>query len=277
MAQNGSIIAPGNSIGTLNVAGNVTLATSSIYQVAANANGSSDLVKASGTAIINGASVQVIAAQGDYRPRTAYTILTATGGVTGRFGDIFTNLAFLMPELTYGTNAVTLTLVRNDTTFSGIAATQSQASIGGAVDRAIRCGNPIYNALIGATAAEARTGLGSLSGEIHARAVTAMLEDSRLVRNAALSRLRQGPSSTSGQGPVMTGAYTADQPARAPSVAPIAVVNTLPNAFGVKASAPGNKLRVMGTQLPSSVRRAGSPSVPTRRSARSMVVPDGVV
>src|SRR6185437_216517 len=54
-------IAPGNSIGTLNVAGNITFTPGSIYEAEVNAAGASDKIVASGTATISGGSVKVLA------------------------------------------------------------------------------------------------------------------------------------------------------------------------------------------------------------------------
>ena len=50
--------------------------------VEANAQGQSDRVNVSGTATINGATVQLVAAPGNYGTSTTYTILNATGGVS---------------------------------------------------------------------------------------------------------------------------------------------------------------------------------------------------
>src|SRR5260370_14205903 len=47
-ANTGGIVAPGNSIGTLNVAGNVVFASGSIYQVEVNAAGQGDKLLAGG-------------------------------------------------------------------------------------------------------------------------------------------------------------------------------------------------------------------------------------
>ncbi len=63
-ANAGGIIAPGNSIGTLNVNGNVTFAAGSFYQVETNPAGQSDNLLVSGTATINGGTVQVIGGSG---------------------------------------------------------------------------------------------------------------------------------------------------------------------------------------------------------------------
>lgn len=94
-------IAPGTSIGTLNVA-DVTFNAGSTYEVEVNAAGQSDRINASGTATINGGTVQVLTGAESYVPGTTYTILTAAGGRTGAFsGSVISNLVFLDPSLGY--------------------------------------------------------------------------------------------------------------------------------------------------------------------------------
>ena len=60
LVANGGTLAPGNSIGTLNVNGNFTQ-NGGTYEVEVNAQGQSDRIHATGTATINGGSVQVLA------------------------------------------------------------------------------------------------------------------------------------------------------------------------------------------------------------------------
>ncbi|MCP4560304.1 MAG: autotransporter outer membrane beta-barrel domain-containing protein, partial [Bosea sp.] len=241
----GATVAPGNSIGTLTVSGNVSFAAGSTYLVEVNAAGQSDRIVASGSATLSGGTVQVLAENGNYAASTSYTILTASGGVTGTFNTVTSNLAFLTPSLSYGGTTVTLTMTRNDTSFgpgggssggtgtsgtsSGgtggtsdgggnaspgstyIAATRNQGFIAVAAER-LGVGNPVYDALISATAAEARAGFDLLSGEAHAQAVSVMIDESRLVRDTILGHLR-GPLLTQAPGQV-AGAFTADLPGR---------------------------------------------------------------
>ncbi|MGX1785436.1 autotransporter domain-containing protein [Bosea sp. NPDC055332] len=233
----GATVSPGNSIGTLTVSGNVAFASGSTYQVEVNAAGQSDRIAASGKATITGGTVQVLAQNGNYAAATNYTILTASGGVTGTFTSVSSNLAFLTPSLGYGGTSVTLTMTRNDTGFgpgggdtgggttpggggttpggstSGnyIAQTRNQGFIANAAE-ALGVGNPVYDALISATAAEARAGFDLLSGEAHAQAVSVMIDESRLVRESILNRLR-GPLLTPAPGQVAAG-FTADLPGR---------------------------------------------------------------
>ncbi|CAD5277914.1 conserved exported hypothetical protein [Bosea sp. 62] len=216
----GATVAPGNSIGTLTVSGNVAFASGSTYQVEINAAGQGDKIVASGSASISGGTVQVLAENGNYAASTNYTILTASGGVSGQFSTVTSNLAFLTPSLAYDNNNVTLTMIRNDASFgpdgggaqrASIAATRNQGFIAIAAER-LGVGNPVYDALVSATAAEARAGFDLLSGEAHAQAVSVMIDESRLVRDTILGHLR-GPLLTQ-PGQQIAGAFTADLPGR---------------------------------------------------------------
>ena len=53
--------------------------------------------------------MQVLAAAGHLRRNTTYTILTATGGVSGAYSGVTSNFAFLTPSLSYDANNVYLT------------------------------------------------------------------------------------------------------------------------------------------------------------------------
>lgn len=72
--------------------------------------GQNDRVNGDGTATINGASVQVLAAPCNYGTSTTYTILSATGGVSGTYSGVTSNYAFLTPSLPYAPSKVFLTL-----------------------------------------------------------------------------------------------------------------------------------------------------------------------
>jgi fibronectin-binding autotransporter adhesin len=189
MVNGGGTIAPGNSIGTLNISGNIAFARGSIYQVEANAASQADKVVATGTATINGGTVQVLAGAGNYAPATTYTILTANGGRSGSFSSVTSNFAFLNPSLTYDPNNVYLTLTRNSIDFAAIGGTRNQRAAGGGVET-LGWGHPIYNAVLQLDASPARAAFDAVSGEIHASAKTALIEDSRFVRNAAIDRIR---------------------------------------------------------------------------------------
>ncbi|MDQ0251333.1 outer membrane autotransporter protein [Sphingomonas kyeonggiensis] len=184
-------IAPGNSIGMLNVAGNIVFNTGSTYEVEADAAGLADRLAASGTATINGGTVSVLAGAGNYRPETNYLILHADGGITGtgRFAGVTSNLAFLDPSLSYDGNNVYLRLRRNDISFASIGATPNQRATGTAT-QALGWNSAVFAAAVNLSAEQARAAFDQLSGEIHASARTALIEDSRFLRDAVTDRLR---------------------------------------------------------------------------------------
>jgi len=113
LLESGSIIAPGNSPGTLTIAGDVVFQPGSTYQVEIGAGGALDHISASGAATLGGAGVQVIALDPtvSYQNGQSYVILHAAGGVTGTFAaPTGFDSAFLTPSLSYGDKQATLTL-----------------------------------------------------------------------------------------------------------------------------------------------------------------------
>lgn len=194
--ENGAIIAPGNSIGTLRVNGDITFAAGSIYEVEVDPTGTAtDLVAVTGRAILNGGSVVHIGLDGNYRPQATYTILTAAGGVEGTFAAISSRFAFLDPTLGYGANAVTLTLERNDIDFADVTVTPNQRSIATGV-QGLGFANPVFDAILTLDADGARGAFDLLSGEIYASLQSALVQDSRFVRGAALDRMRDAGAAT---------------------------------------------------------------------------------
>ncbi|MBO9707303.1 MAG: autotransporter-associated beta strand repeat-containing protein [Caulobacter sp.] len=181
-------LAPGNSIGTLTVAGDLSFLAGSVFEVETNAAGQGDKVVVNGAATIQGgAKVSVLAANGSYAANTNYTILTAAGGVTGTFSEVTSNLAFLSPTLAYGVNAVTLNLKRNGLDFSAVAQTSNQGAVAPAVE-ALGAGHAVYDATVALTAAEARAAFDQLSGSDYATFRASLVEDSRFMREAMLAR-----------------------------------------------------------------------------------------
>jgi outer membrane autotransporter protein len=188
----GGIVAPGNSIGTLTVRGNVSFDVDGIYQVKANAAGQSDRINATGTATLTGGTVQVLAQGGTYARQTRYTILTANAGVTGKFTGVTSNLAFLTALLSYDSKDVFLTLARNDVTFASAAQTPNQRAVALALDRSAPL-SPLVQAVANLSATGARQAFDALSGELHGSVQTTIIDDSRYIRQAVLGRLRQAP------------------------------------------------------------------------------------
>ncbi|WP_353191433.1 autotransporter domain-containing protein [Pandoraea pnomenusa] len=192
-------IAPGLT-GVMNVNGNVTLGSGSIYRVSVDATGQSSRLSATGTATLNGATVAVLAGPGAYGATTTYTILSAAGGIAGTFSGVSADLAFLTPTLGYGPQDVTLTLDRNETRFADVARTRNQTASANAIEL-LGKGNPVWNAVVALNADTARSAFDQLSGEIHASTRTALIEDSHFVRDAALARMPSAACAASSASP----------------------------------------------------------------------------
>ncbi|KPB02003.1 autotransporter domain-containing protein, partial [Ahrensia marina] len=194
----GGNLAPGNSIGTLNVASAIFNAGST-YTVELNNGGfvagtNNDLLNATGVVTINGGTVNVTSENGTedgstYATPGTYTIITG-GSVTGTFDNVSDDYVFLDFTDSYDATNVYLTS-EQVVFFSDIAETPNQQAIASPLE-ALGSGNTVYDALVGLVGDEddARAAFDSLTGEIYASAQTALLEDSRLPREAAMERIR---------------------------------------------------------------------------------------
>ncbi|WP_210210908.1 beta strand repeat-containing protein, partial [Rhizobium leguminosarum] len=201
VAKSGGIVGPGNSIGTLNVNGNVSFASGSTYQLEVDTAGQSDKIAASGTATLNGGTVLVTGVSGASALGMHYTILTAGGGVTGAFDGAGAASAtpFLTYGLSYDPNNVYLDISRSNVTFGSVGLTPNQVAAGGGAEN-LGLGNSIYDAVLGLSGDQARDAFDQLSGEIHASARTALIEDSRFLRSAVNDRIRAAFDSVGASG-----------------------------------------------------------------------------
>lgn len=133
-----AVISPGNDgspIGTLTINGNLTFGENTIYRVHADpASSASDRIHVTGVAYLDG-TVAHVGPDGNYAPRTTYNILTADGGIQGRFTGASSAYAFLTPTLSYDTKNAFMTLTRNDVAIGDIGNTGNESSVGGALDK----------------------------------------------------------------------------------------------------------------------------------------------
>lgn len=193
----GGMLAPGNSIGTLNVT-SATFNTSSTLEVELNDGGfvagtNNDLLNATGAVTINGGTVRMRPENGtdDGSAYTlgTYTIITAAS-VTGTFDSVTDDYVFIDFADSYDASNVYVTS-HIAASFSDVSRTRNQRATSVPLE-ALGSGNAIFDALqsITGTEANARAAIDSLSGELHASVKTALLEDSRFAREAALDRLR---------------------------------------------------------------------------------------
>ncbi|SMQ23736.1 subtilase-type serine protease [Pseudomonas helmanticensis] len=197
LANSGARVAPGNSIGTLNVAGDVTFAPGSTYAVELSPT-SSDRIVAGGTATISGATVSLSLENSPTLLSTVevqsllghqYDILQAAGGIQGRFGAVLPNYLFIGGSLDYAANGIQLNIKRNTRSFASVGLTPNQRSAGAAVE-SLGAGNSVYESLLlSPSATSARQAFQQLSGEIYPAMGTMLINDSRQLRDAVGERL----------------------------------------------------------------------------------------
>ncbi len=188
--NNAGILAPGNSIGTLNVAGNLSFNPLSTYEVEVNDQGQSDHTAVAGVATLAG-TVNVIAETGSYHSGLVFNILSASGGIVNEFDHLNTNLAFLSPELTYQGNDVLITFVSNGVTPGQVSVIGGgNSNQQGVADSLPSVTSPaIGQAIQGLSVTGAMNAYTQLGGELHATAHAGMIEDSDFLRSSVVNRL----------------------------------------------------------------------------------------
>ncbi|QEM84015.2 autotransporter outer membrane beta-barrel domain-containing protein [Halomonas binhaiensis] len=205
-SNSGALIAPGNSIGTMSVNGDVTFNPDSIYAVEVDSKGNSDLIQASGSAVLNGGQVNVsLEDRGNLLSAEEvhsllgqeYSILTAEQGISGTFDNVQPSYLFVGTQLDYADNSVTLDVTRNATAFTDVADSDNQREVAAAIE-ALGAGNAVYESLLESDSAmQARSAFSQLSGQVHADIASAQLNDSRYLRDAMNGRMRQAEGLTS--------------------------------------------------------------------------------
>lgn len=208
-------IAPGNSIGTLSVLGNVTFHPNATYTAEIGSPGVSDLLSVAGQAQLGGANLTILPYPGLSPTIGSYTLLSAAGGVSGTFSSLSapafgtpgSAFPFLSPGIAYTPTSVLLELSRSSVPYASVAQTANQRQTAAAVDR-MASTSALDVALSGLNATTAPAAFDALSGEIHTSLQTGLQQQSVYVRDAAMGRVRQALAQ-SGE-PAAAGARTAE-------------------------------------------------------------------
>lgn len=189
--QAGGMISPGG-LGTLAINGNLSQAAGSIYHVEIDPTSSaSGRLAVSGRANVSGATLDwTKSSAGALVPGARYTVLTAAGGVIGTY--VFTGLSlsnFFGLTASYDANDVYLD-VAQVRRFAAAAVTPNQSAVADGL-QSLGMTNALRLA-VGTLSSDgaARVAFDSLSGEAYASVNSLLLEDSRIVRAAALDRIR---------------------------------------------------------------------------------------
>jgi uncharacterized protein with beta-barrel porin domain len=162
-------IAPGDSIGTMTIIGNYTNNPGSYLETELD-NKSADKLIVTGTATLNGGKVTPVYSGLFVRnvPYT-YTILTAAGGVAGKFTGLVNNSAFFDTYLSYFPFSVDLALTRRG--FDSVCETENQCAVANGLEGAypVATGDmrDVLNALLNLSAYQARSAYDQMGGLIH--------------------------------------------------------------------------------------------------------------
>ena len=136
----GSTMAPGNSVGTIQVIGDLTVASGTNYQGQVDST-VSDLVEVGGTATLYGGTVVVTSIGNNPALGRTFSILTAVGGVSGSFDGLTEPASGIAAgtrfDALYGSHAVSLVVTPSfygDLPAAGVPESRSESTVGAALD-----------------------------------------------------------------------------------------------------------------------------------------------
>ncbi|MDQ3205528.1 MAG: S8 family serine peptidase [Pseudomonadota bacterium] len=184
-------VAPGASIGTLNINGDYTQLAGSTYEAQLGLQGVSDRLAITGNANLGGTLQFLQGGASSMLLGERYNILSAAA-VLGQFGAVDTSAfsPFLAFNINYGATQVMVDVVRGQLLASA-AQTFNQRAVAGAID-ASPMNHRITQVLTQLFPEQALPALDSLSGELHASARSVMVDSQRHVRGVALDRAQAG-------------------------------------------------------------------------------------
>lgn len=172
----GGNLAPGNSIGTIAVNGDLQFGAGSFYTVEVSP-AASDRTNVTGTAMLTGATVRATALPGSFTAQR-YTIVSADGGLGGtQFAGLTVTGSFAParnPHLTYDLNNAYLVLDPNTLTLAQ-GATRNQVNVANGINRAVASGMTPpagFDTLLNMSGAAVGRALDQLAGESHTQGQT---------------------------------------------------------------------------------------------------------
>ena len=208
-------------------AASLALSDRSWFEVGINDQGNADRVELTGAATLAG-NLWVGAAEGEgYAEDMRYSILSADS-VSGTFGYVGTDLAFLTPMLSIDGSEVSLVLKRNGFSFADGATGTNDKAAAGAVD-ALGPGNPLYEAALNLTGDELSDAFAGLAGDIHLATPGTMVAGTVAIGSQMVDHLHRSFDAM-GAGP-QPAAYAA---AIAPAVATLPVTGPWGALYGLR-------------------------------------------
>lgn len=212
----GGTYAPGNSIGTQIVHGNLRFSPGGVYAVEVDPT-RSDRAQVHGSIDLTSAVLQLMIASGDYAHLTSYKIIDNKSGMVpiGKFAEIVNPLVFFLPTIEYDHGSqhdVVLTLQRR-TDYSAVAQTPNERAVARALEK-LPTGNPLIDIIQFQTLEGALTAFNSLSGEVYATTAGVVVDQSRYMRQTLVGRLIQAGHGSGSSGGLVVGAAPDDVAAR---------------------------------------------------------------
>lgn len=225
-------ISPGNSPGTLTVAGNLVLNAGSLY-IAEVQGPVADRVEVTGTATLNG-TLRLVPLGGSYSFNSAYTLLSAAGGRSGTFATVDTTGSFgdgIASAVSYTGQTVQLTLTPKPLApiisdpipgpisqpagsaprTLGVGAPSNAYAVASALDRAVAGGANVSSlfGIYNLPAAAIPAAVNQLSGEAHTAAPVIATSAAGQFLGSMLDSRLQGRLSANGSPGPGTAAFSA--------------------------------------------------------------------
>jgi len=186
-------IMPGSDRQALNINGDYQQVTGSTLVALSHANPEQPALSVTGQARVDGGTLRMVRQDGALPLGQRYTILYADNGVNGGFTSI--DHSTLSPFLSFNQllDANNLWVdVGRGRSLASAANTANQRAVADAADREAISG-PLPQRLTALFAEQAPHALDQLSGELHASSQAVLIDNSRIVRDAALDRARSTP------------------------------------------------------------------------------------
>lgn len=184
---------PGNSIGTINIEGDLTLNDSSTLTIELDPT-SSSLVDITGDASIDG-TLSLLPQGGSYTAGTTYTILRAGGDLSGTFDSLISSNSNLNFEVTYDTDNDWVRLLLSSigsTSFSSSLVSSSASYLNYLINKGIVSSNPdlnqVVNALLAAQLHEQEKALDQLRPAFLSSYMELQKTTSSLIANTLMSK-----------------------------------------------------------------------------------------
>jgi outer membrane autotransporter protein len=217
---NAGTLAPGNAtgLGTLTVNGAYVEQNGATLRISLTPAGQSGLLLVNGPATLASTLLLASAGAGTYLPNTRYTVLTATGGVSGAFSGASASFlpALLAPTVSSDGTHEYLTL--RQLSFATGASPGNPTAVGLALDRAFANNPTVLVALDNQSATGLATALMHLSGEGYAGLQLAQLQgaqafgDQIIGQDGDLAATEAPPGAQAGAARVMVAAIDPDAP-----------------------------------------------------------------